>query len=114
MVRHSKTGAIITKISAIIDIVVAVLVFLAAIGVGIGLSLTDALPAWLSSIGIIIAIVLFVFGLLVWRAANMMEDPRTVRSGSIWAIVLGVITISTFTGVLTLIGGIIALVESSR
>jgi hypothetical protein len=112
MVHKSETGAIITKISAIINIILAILVFLAAIGVGIGIALIDWLPNWLSSIGILIAIVLFVFGLLVWRAGNLMQDPRTVKSGAVWAIVLGVITISTFTGILTLIGGIIALIES--
>lgn len=111
---RSETGAVITKISAIIDIIAGIIVFLLAIGLGIGLAVTNWLPSWLSGIGVIIAILIFIFGLLVWRAAEMMRDPRRVRSGAIWAIVLGVITLSSITGILTLIGGIIALVDSGR
>jgi hypothetical protein len=110
---RSETGALLTKISAVISMIVAILVFLAAIGVAIGITVIDWIGGF-AIITLIAAVIVFIFALLLWRAAEMMKNPRTVRSGAIWAIVLGILTLGNLAGILALIGGIIALIESGR
>lgn len=114
----SDTGALLTKIAAIVDFVLAGFVFLAGIVIGLGFSFYSEemgiSPIIVLVIIILISVLVFVMGTLFMSASRKMKDPRTVRNGAIWAIVLGVINIGNISGILSLIGGIIALSDSDK
>jgi hypothetical protein len=110
----SKNGALLTKISAVINFIIAGLVFLGSIIAVLGLSFYRGLPINLGVLGFLAALVILVFGLLVWNAGSKMEDSRTVRNGAVWAVVLGAITIGTVSGILALIGGILGLMDADK
>ncbi|OGJ20031.1 hypothetical protein A3K73_03930 [Candidatus Pacearchaeota archaeon RBG_13_36_9] len=111
---ESETGALLTKISAIINFVVAGIIFLIGI-IGIfGLFVFPRLTILLMFIFLLVGLIVLIFALLLWNAAVKMKNPRTVKNGAIWAIVLGALTLGNVTGILALVGGIIALIESDK
>jgi drug/metabolite transporter (DMT)-like permease len=64
-------------------------------------------------IGLLLTLISFVFGFLYVKASKMMLSKKSSQTGSIMAIVLGVITLGNIIGILGLVGGIIGLIESS-
>ncbi len=110
----SKTGALLTKIAAIINLITAGIILLLGIILIIGLSLYQGLPFNLIFIILLISLIIFAIGLLLWNASEKMKNPKTVRTGAIIAIVVGVLSISSLIGILALIGGIIALIDSDK
>lgn len=110
----SQTGALLTKIAGIIDIVIGgIILFFGLIAI-FGLTLYQGIPYNLFILLLTIPLMFFVLGGLILNSSKKMENAKTVKNGSIWAIVLGVLTMQFFTGVLTLIGGIIALIDSDK
>ena len=63
---------------------------------------------------ILIGVLFLVMGLLLYKASKKMLNPKTTRKGSIWAIVIGVITLGNISGILVLIGGIIGLSDAGK
>ncbi len=110
----SKTGSLLVKIAAIINIVIAGLVIFGGILSLIGITLYTKFPINLSIVIFIIAILISIFGYLLLDASKKMQNSKTVKNGSIWAIVLGVLTISSIAGILALIGGIIGLIDADK
>src|SRR3989344_8518329 len=120
----SETGALLTKIAAIIDFVVAGIILL--IGIICSILIASGVGELKSSIPIdilamliflvllLISVVVLVFGLLLYKASKKMLNPKTTRNGAIWAIVLGVITLGNISGILALIGGIIGLSDANK
>lgn len=111
---QSKNGALLTKIAAIIDFVIAGLILLIGLLAVLGTALYQGAPINLVLVILAVSLVVFVIGMLLWNAAKKMQNSKTVRNGAIWAIVLGVFTMSAFSGVLALIGGIIGLIDSDK
>jgi len=113
----SKTGALLTKIAAIINLVVAGLVFLLGITALIGLGLYQGQGGMPLNLGIMvmaISLIGFVLGFLLLNAAEKMKSQKTVKNGGIWAIVIGVITLTNITGIIALIGGILAVLDADK
>lgn len=111
---ESHIGALLTKISAIIDFIAAAIIFIIGFIAMAGIVIFPRLSGILSFILILVGAIVLVFGFIIWHAAKLMENPRTVKNGAIWAIVLGALTVGNISGILALIGGIIALVESEK
>ena len=125
----SETGSLLTKIAAIIDFIAAGILGLVGI-VLFSLIMSGVIPdsakADLSGmpvgslagiillICILIGVLFLVMGLLLYKASKKMLNPKTTRKGSIWAIVIGVITLSNISGILALIGGIIGLSDAGK
>ncbi|MEA3329868.1 MAG: hypothetical protein U9Q06_03935 [Nanoarchaeota archaeon] len=121
---ESKTGSLLAKISAIINLVLAIFIFLIGIcltiiaGMGIGESSGNVSPFGISMI--ILAITLFISGimltlsLLLFSASTKMKNPKTVKNGAIWSLVLGIITFGNLSGILALVGGIIGLSDADK
>ena len=120
----SETGALLTKIAAIIDFVIAGIILLIGIiysmliASGVG-ELKSSMPTDILAILIFLALLLvsvivLILGLLLYKASKKMLNPKTARNGAIWAIVLGVITLSSLSGILALIGGIIGLSDANK
>ncbi|MDO8622783.1 MAG: hypothetical protein Q7R52_00900 [archaeon] len=117
----SDTGAMLTKIAAIVDFVIAGLIFIAGIAV---LFLWDLIPVEMKTdaptklviflIILAVFVVILVLSFLFLMASKRMRNPKTVRNGAIWAIVLGAINIGNISGILALIGGIIGLVDADK
>ncbi len=120
----SETGALLTKISAIIDFVAAGIVLLigivASILIGSGVGTIenniprDFLAILIFLVLLLASVVILVIGLLLFKASKKMLNPKTTRNGAIWAIVLGVITLGNVIGILALIGGIIGLSDANK
>lgn len=111
---ESKTGALLTKISAIINFVVAGIIFLIGIVALIGLNMYQGIPFNLVFLMLAFTLIVLVVGLLLWNAAEKMKNKKTVKKGAIWAIVLGVLTIQVISGILALVGGIIAIIDADK
>ena len=122
----SETGALLTKISAIIDFVVAgILVLIGIIVFAVGMSGNfpatpeSTLPGSTAAILIffiliLAAVVVLVMGLLLYKSSKKMLNPKTTRNGAIWAIIIGIITLGNVIGILALIGGIIGLSDANK
>ena len=117
----SKTGSLLTLIAAIIDLAVAGIVFLLAfiIPLLISLGITPEkdipfAPIFLSLILALVAILVFLLGILLLTASRKMKSQKTVRNGAIWAIILGALTIGQVSGILALIGGIIGIIDADK
>lgn len=110
----SEIGALLTRIAAIINFIIASLVFIGGIVSILGITFYQGIPFNLMIMFFVMASIFFVLGMLMLNSSKKMQNPKTVKNGTIWAIVLGVITIQFFTGILSLIGGIIALIDSEK
>lgn len=110
----SKNGALLTKIAAIINLVIAALVFIGGLISILGITFYQGIPFNLMILFFIIALTTFVFGMLMLNSSKKMQNPRTVKKGAILAIILGAITVQFLTGIISLIGGIIALIDSEK
>lgn len=110
----SETGSLLTKISAIINLVFAGLAIFFGLIAILGISAYSNFPKTLSIIIFALAALSLIMGLLLWNASKKMQDKKTVKSGAIWAIILGIILITNVSGILALIGGIFALVDSDK
>ena len=111
---QSDIGALLTKIAAIINFAVAGIVLLLGVIAFLGVSFYQGTPLNLMIVLVIVFLVLIVLGILLLNASKKMKNPSTVKNGAIWAIVLGVLTFSNFSGVLAIIGGVIALIDSDK
>ncbi len=109
----SDTGSSLTKIAAIISIVVAGLITLFGLIAVMGALFYNG---FLNLIGLLLIsiTIMLVMGILMLRASKKMKDAKTVKQGAIWAIVLGVLNIGLVTGILCFIGGIIALIDADK
>lgn len=117
----SNTGAMLTKIAAIVDFVIAGLIFIAGIVCFlfwnlIPVEIKTDIPSKLIVSLIIVAIfaIVLILGFLFLMASRRMRNPKTVRNGAIWAIVLGAINFGNISGILALIGGIIGLNDADK
>lgn len=116
----SETGSILTKIAGIINLVLAAIIFVFGLVAMVGFSIYNGTPFLLSKtvnllmIFIILSIVLFALGMLMLKSSKKMQNTKTVRNGAIWAIILGVLNLSFLTGVLSLVGGIIGLIDADK
>lgn len=111
----SKTGSLLTKIAAIINIVFAGLAFLLGFIAFIGLGFFQRGIHFNLGIFVLgLSIIGLVLGFLLLNASEKMKNSKTVKNGAVWAIVIGVLTLTNLTGILALIGGIIALIDSDK
>jgi hypothetical protein len=128
----SNTGALLTKIAAIINFVTAGILILIGISFSIFISpatifaektfqnkellikTLTSYPSLFFLIFLFIAIIILIIGLLQLMASNKMKSSKTVKNGSIWAIVIGALTITQLTGILCLIGGILGVIDSEK
>jgi hypothetical protein len=110
----SETGALLTKIAGIITLALAGLISILLIIVIVATAAYQRAPVNLMLIFLIIPIIFFAIGFLILSASKKMETPKTTRNGAIWAIVIGALTIQTVIGILVLIGGVIALIDSNK
>lgn len=109
-----ETGILLVKIAAIINFVIAGLLFFFGLIAFVGLSIYRTTPFNLGFFVLFIAIILLLFGFLFWKVHERMSDTKTAKNGAIWSIVLGALLISNISGILALIGGILVLVELDK
>jgi len=109
-----KTGALLVKIAAIINFVIGGLAFIFGLISFIGLSFYANIPSLVGLFVLLTAMVVLVLGFLLLRIYQLMRYPKTARKGGIWSIVLGAILMSSLSGILALIGGILVLVELGK
>ena len=76
----SETGSLLTKISAIINFVIAGLVFFLGLISVIGLSFYQGVPFNLMFLILGFSIIVFVLGVLLWNAAEKMKNSKTVKN----------------------------------
>lgn len=116
----SETGAVLTKISAILNFVFSGIIFLIGVLSAIGLSLFQETPFFLSIrvnmmlIFLLIALVILALGFVLLNISKKMQNSKTVKNASIWAIVIGALTFSSISGILALVGGIIGIIDSDK
>ena|SRR3989344_5380121 len=118
---ESKTGSLLTFIAAIINFIISGLVFLVSLvflavvfvikDYNLGISIP---PFLLFIIILLVAVILFIIASLSLVASRKMKHKKTVRKGAIWAIILGAITIGQISGILSLIGGIIGIIDADK
>jgi hypothetical protein len=94
--------------------IIAAIIFISGLIAVIGLGLYQGIPHNLLFLILLGALVAFIVGLLILNASKKMKKPETVKNGAIWAIVLGIISLGSVSGILALIGGIIALIDSEK
>lgn len=114
---ESKTGALLTKIAAIINLVIAGLIFVVGTIAILAMTFYQGIAVnlfILISLFFIFSFIIFLSGILLLNASKKMKTSKNVKNGAIWALVIGVLTMKFLTGILALIGGIIALVDSDK
>ena len=111
---ESQAGSLLTKIAAIINLALAGLIFILGIIAIIGVSIYEGVPYNVLILFLVVMLILFAFGFLLLYFSNQMKNPKKVKSASIWAIVLGIISVGNFTGILALVGVIVGLIDSEK
>ncbi len=113
---ESRAGSILTLIGGILTLIGAAIVLIITIVILSLSSLSDKIgdaEMTLSTLAIILSgvfLVLLIGGILKIHASNLMKNKKTTLKGGIIAIVTGVI----ISDILSLIGGIIAVVQASE
>ncbi len=120
----SKSGSTLTFISAILNYIVAGVVFLLGLiisilifsGTGeIGGNISRQATGLIAlAILTIVSIIFLILGLLFNMASKKMLNPKTTKNGAIWALILGIITLGNLAGIIGIIGGAIALGDSDK
>lgn len=121
---NNKTASLFVLIAAIFNYIVAGIIILASLMLLILSSIPEFLAnelakeginlsvGTISTLGLLLGILILALAFIQLRVSKKMKNKKTLRNGSIWALVLGIITIGNVSGILCLIGGIIGLSES--
>ena len=113
---ESKAGSILTLIGGILTLIGAAIVLIVTIVILSLSPLSDKISdgeITLLTLAIILScifIVLLIGGILKIHASNLMKNKKTTMKGGVIAIITGII----ISDILSLIGGIIAVVQASE
>ncbi len=109
-----KVGALLVKIAAIINFVIGGIAFLAGLIAFVGLLFYAINLSFLGFLVILAGMVVLILGFVLYRLQQLMRYKRSARNSAVWSIVLGIILMSSLSGILALIGGILVLVETNK